>query len=130
MRTGSFSLQLSNFTNEATEELTRTQRAIIFELAKSIVMDSPVDRGTFRGNWRFSFSPAQQQLDIQDKGGGATLAELQRFIDGFNGGTMWLLNGMKYGLMLEYGHSKKAPQGMVRRNVSRINAIVARISKA
>ena len=42
--------------------LTRTQRAIIFELAKSIVMDSPVDRGTFRGNWRISFSPAQQQL--------------------------------------------------------------------
>ena len=130
MRTGSFSLQLSNFTNEATEELTRTQRAIIFELAKSIVMDSPVDRGTFRGNWRFSFSPAQKQLDIQDKGGGATLAELQRFIDGFNGGTMWLLNGMPYGLPLEYGHSKKAPQGMVRGNVARINAIVARISKA
>ena len=130
MRTGSFSLQLSNFTNEATEELTRTQRAIIFELAKSIVMDSPVDRGTFRGNWRFSFSPAQQQLDIHDKGGGATLAELQRFIDGFNGGTMWLLNGMPYGQMLEYGYSAKAPQGMVRRNVSRINAIVARISKA
>ena len=130
MRTGSFALQLSNFTNEAAEELTRTQRAIIFELAKSIVMDSPVDRGTFRGNWRFSFSPAQQQLDIQDKGGGATLAELQNFIDGFNGGTMWLLNGMPYGGPLEYGYSAKAPQGMVRRNVARINAIVARISKA
>ena len=130
MRTGSFALQLSNFTNEATEDLTRTQRAIIFELAKSIVMDSPVDRGTFRGNWRFSFSQAQQQLDIQDKGGGATLAELQRFIDGFNGGTMWLLNGLSYGLPLEYGHSKKAPNGFVRRNVARINAIVARISKA
>ena len=69
-------------------------------------------------------------ITCQDKGGGATLAELQNFIDGFNGGTMWLLNGMKYGLMLEYGHSKKAPQGFVRRNVSRINAIVARISKA
>lgn len=130
MRTGSFALQLSNFTNEAAEELTRTQRAIIFELAKSIVMDSPVDRGTFRGNWRFSFSPAQQQLDIQDKGGGATLAELQRFIAGFNGGTMWLLNGMPYGGPLEYGYSAKAPQGFVRRNVARINAIVARISRA
>ena len=130
MRTGSFALQLSNFTNEATEDLTRTQRAIIFELAKSIVMDSPVDRGTFRGNWRFSFSPAQQQLDIQDKGGGATLAELQRFIDGFNGGTMWLLNGMPYGHLLAFGYSAKAPQGMVRRNVARINAIVARITRA
>lgn len=127
MRTGSFSMQLSNFTKEATEKLTRKQRAIIFELAKSIVMDSPVDRGTFRGNWRFSFSHDQKQLDIQDKGGGKTLTELLNFLEGFNGGTMWLLNGLPYGLNLEYGSSKKAPQGMVRRNVARINAIVARM---
>lgn len=127
MRTGSFSLQLSNFTKEATEALTRKQRAIIFEMAKSIVMDSPVDRGTFRGNWRFSFSHDQKQLEIQDKGGGKTLAELLNFLEGFNGGTMWLLNGLPYGGPLEYGHSKKAPSGMVRRNVARINAIVARM---
>ncbi|MGL4354137.1 MAG: hypothetical protein ACRCTP_09515 [Aeromonas popoffii] len=120
-------MQLSNFTKEATEKLTRKQRAIIFELAKSIVMDSPVDRGTFRGNWRFSFNHDQRKLEVHDRGGGATLAELQRFIDGFNGGTMWLLNGMPYGLNLEYGSSRQAPGGMVRRNVSRINAIVARI---
>jgi len=127
MMAGSFALQLSNFTKEATEDLTRTQRAIIFELAKSIVMDSPVDRGTFRGNWRFSFSHDQKQLDIQDKGGSKTLAELLNFLEGFNGGTMWLLNGLSYGVPLEYGHSKKAPQGFVRRNVARINAIVARM---
>lgn len=127
MRAGSFSMQLSNFTKETTEVLTRKQRAIIFELAKSIVMDSPVDRGTFRGNWRFSFSHDQKQLDIQDKSGSKTLAELLNFLEGFNGGTMWLLNGLPYGGPLEYGHSKKAPQGMVRRNVSRINAIVARM---
>lgn len=120
-------MQLSNFTKETTEKLTRKQRAIIFELAKSIVMDSPVDRGTFRGNWRFSFSPAQQQLDIQDKGGSKTLAELLNFLEGFNGGTMWLLNGLPYGLNLEYGSSKKAPNGFVRRNVSRINSIVGRV---
>lgn len=127
MRTGSFSMQLSNFTKETTEVLTRKQRAIIFELAKSIVMDSPVDRGTFRGNWRFSFNHDQKQLDIQDKGGGKTLSELLNFLEGFNGGTMWLLNGLSYGVPLEYGHSKKAPQGFVRRNVARINAIVARM---
>ena len=127
MRAGSFSVQLSNFTKEATEVLTRKQRAIIFELAKSIVMDSPVDRGTFRGNWRFSFSHDQKQLEIQDKGGSKTLADLLNFLEGFNGGTMWLLNGLPYGGPLEYGHSKKAPSGMVRRNVARINAIVARM---
>lgn len=130
MRTGSFSLQLSNFTNGAASELIKQQREIIFELGKSIVLDSPVHRGTFRGNWRFSYDNKQIQLDRQDKTGAQVLAELRAFVDGFNGGTMWMLNGMKYGLMLEYGHSAKAPQGFVRRNVSRINAIVARISKA
>lgn len=127
MRAGSFSLQFSRFTNEATEALTRKQRAIIFELSKYIVMDSPVDRGTFRGNWRFSFSPTQQQLDTQDPSGAKTIMNLSSFLDGFNGGTIWLLNGMPYGLNLEYGSSKKAPSGMVRRNVARINAIVAKI---
>ena len=130
MRTGSFALQLSNFTNGTANELIKQQRELIFELGKSIVLDSPVDWGTFRGNWRFSYDNKQIQLDRQDKTGAQVLAELRAFVDGFNGGTMWLLNGMPYGLPLEYGHSKKAPQGMVRRNVSRINAIVARISKA
>ena len=125
-----FALQMSNFANEAGELLTKQQRDIIWELGKAIVMDTPVDKGTLRGNWRPSYSPAQRQLDIQDKSGAQALAELQRFLDGFNGGTMYLLNGMPYAGPIEYGYSAKAPQGMVRRNVSRINAIVARISKA
>ena len=128
MRTGSFALQLSNFTNEATEELTRTQRAIIFELAKAIVMDSPVDKGTFRGNWRFSFQHDQRQLDRQDPSGAIVLGELQAFLDGYNSGEMWLLNGMPYGVPLEYGHSRiKAPDGFIRRNIARINSIVGRV---
>ena len=103
------------------------QRDIIFELGKFIVLDSPVDKGTFRGNWRFSYNDKQIQLDRQDKTGAQVLAELRAFVDGFNGGTMYLLNGMPYGVALEYGWSQQAPSGFVRRNVARINAIVARM---
>ena len=126
-RSGSFSLQLTRASREIMEAVTLRQRWIIFELAKAIVMDSPVDKGTFRGNWRFSFNHDQQQLNRQDPSGATVLAELQAFIDNYNGGSMWLLNGMRYGLPLEYGHSRRAPQGMVRRNIARINEIVARV---
>ena len=126
-RSGSFALQLTQAGKEIMEAVTLRQRWIIFELAKAIVMDSPVDKGTFRGNWRFSFNHDQQQLNREDPSGATVLGELQSFINGYNSGEMWLLNGLNYGLPLEYGHSKKAPGGMVRRNIARINQIVARV---
>ena len=126
-RSGSFALQLTRASKEIMEAVTLRQRWIIFELAKAIVMDSPVDKGTFRGNWRFSFNHDQQQLNRQDPSGATVLGELQSFINGYNSGEMWLLNGLNYGLPLEYGHSRKAPQGMVRRNIARINSIVGRV---
>ncbi|MGL4350052.1 MAG: hypothetical protein ACRCT2_05685, partial [Plesiomonas shigelloides] len=96
MRAGSFSLQLSKFCRGSPQELLERQRDIICELGKFIVLDSPVDRGTFRGNWRFSYDDKQIQLDRQDRKGAKVLAELRAFVDGFNGGTMYLLNGMPY----------------------------------
>ena len=126
-RSGSFALQLTQASKEVMEAVTLRQRWIIFELAKAIVMDSPVDKGTFRGNWRFSFSHDQQQLNRQDPSGATVLAELQSFINGYNSGEMWLLNGMRYGTKLEYGYSRKAPGGMIRRNIARINSIVGRV---
>lgn len=126
-RSGSFALQLTRASKEIMESVTLRQRWIIFELAKAIVMDSPVDKGTFRGNWRFSFNHDQQQLDREDHSGATVLGELQSFINGYNSGGMWLLNGMRYGTKLEYGYSKKAPGGMIRRNMARINQIVARV---
>ena len=126
-RSGSFALQLTRASKEIMEAVTLRQRWIIFELAKAIVMDSPVDKGTFRGNWRFSFNHDQQQLNRQDPSGATVMAELQSFINGYNSGEMWLLNGLSYGLPLEYGHSRKAPNGFVRRNIARINEIVARV---
>ena len=126
-RSGSFAIQLTRANKEIMEAVTLRQRWIIFELAKAIVMDSPVDKGTFRGNWRFSFNHDQQQLDREDTSGAIVLAELQSFLDGYNGGSMWLLNGMRYGTKLEYGYSRKAPGGMIRRNIARINSIVGRV---
>ena len=123
MRTGSFSLQLSSAIGEIKEDVKRKQNAIIFELGRAIIMDSPVDTGMFRGNWRWSYSPAQMEIDRQDKSGQQAINELTGFLNSFNGGQMWMLNGLPYGNRLEYGYSKKAPQGFVRRNIARINQI-------
>ncbi|MEG1651946.1 MAG: hypothetical protein RR390_00460 [Hafnia sp.] len=124
MRKGSFSLQLSSAIGEIKEGVKRKQNAIIFELGRAIIMDTPVDTGMLRGNWRWSYSPAQMEIDRQDKSGQQAISELTGFLNGFNGGQMWMLNGQPYAGVIEYdGHSKKSPHGMVRRNVARINKI-------
>ena len=120
MRAGSFSIQLREATREAAADVVARQNAIIFELGRSFVMDSPVDTGMFRGNWRYSYNSNHMIIDEPDKSGQKSIAALTAFLKGFNGGEMWILNGIKYGTALEYGHSKKAPQGMVRRNIARI----------
>lgn len=121
-------MQLGQAGKEVTDKLRKKQNDIIFELGRAIIMDSPVDTGLFRGNWRFSYQPTQQKLDRIDTTGQQAINELTAFLNGFNGGVMWMLNGLPYGVRLEYGWSKvKAPDGMVRRNISRINAIVAKL---
>lgn len=120
-------MQLGQAGKEVTDKLRKKQNDIIFELGRAIIMDSPVDTGLFRGNWRFSYQPTQQKLDRIDTTGQQAINELTAFLNGFNGGVMWMLNGLPYGVRLEYGWSSKAPDGMVRRNISRINAIVAKL---
>jgi len=46
------------------------------------------------------------------------------------GQTVYLLNNLPYSVPLEYGHSKKAPQGMVRMTLARFQQIVDDVVRA
>lgn len=130
-RAGSFSFQLSRATEAIKEEIIQKQNRIILKLFSAFVMDSPVDKGSFRGSWFVSYgSPdLEQRYDAPENGiskSAATQMSTDRmvgFLAGFNGGVMWITNNQSYAQRLEYGWSKQAPQGMVRRNVARFNEI-------
>lgn len=65
-------------------------------LYSSIVSETPVDTGHAKEGWKLDIQPEKAEI----------------------------INPVDYIIYLEYGHSKQAPQGMVRKNVQKWNQIV------
>lgn len=128
----SFSGDLSRFVIRATEASDQTRRAICLELFGSIVADTPVDSGRARGNWQTNVgSPKTGEINRSDPAphgsppGATVQAEISGNL-GTLGDTVYFSNNLPYIGRLEFdGWSGQAPEGMVRRNVSRIQQLVA-----
>lgn len=81
--------------------------------------------GRFRANWGVSIgSPFQGTNEDHDKTpvgnrGGKTIADAEWKGAAWNGrGSIYLNNNVPYSVVLERGHSKQAPSGMVRLTVA------------
>lgn len=74
--------------------------------------------GRFRGNWQVSFnSPSQGETGVIDKSGSETLTSGSAVLAQFNAANdyvIYFVNNVPYAVRLEFGHSKQAPNGMVR----------------
>ena len=118
------------------------RRAIITELFGSVIKDTPVDTGRARANWQTEINaPKTNELNTTDKTGAGARAEVVAKTNASRwGDSLHLTNNLPYIFKLEYGgypnpprttsgktvngFSKQAPQGMFRRNILRITAIV------
>lgn len=99
-----------------------------FELAERVVTRTPVDTGFARGSWYSAIGSASPKAGAPDPSGGAALAAMSAiFLDIKGGEKVYVLNNCQYIEALEYGHSKQAPQGMVRRTIQEAPQIVATI---
>jgi len=79
--------------------------------------------GRFRGNWQVTFNvPASVELDRVDPSGMDTLKDgieqIGRYTYGIQ--SIYFTNNLPYSVRLEFGHSKQAPNGIVR--VAALNA--------
>ncbi|AWK14211.1 hypothetical protein SK355_03860 [Candidatus Fukatsuia symbiotica] len=73
--------------------------------------------GRFRGNWQVTFDvPAETETGRIDPRGNLTLTEGMQQLTQFTPGTqaIYFSNTVPYAYRLEFGHSKQAPNGMVR----------------
>ena len=72
--------------------------------------------GRFRANWQIGIGAANESVtDDIDRAGGATIARLTAVAKAAKaGGVIYITNSLPYADRLERGHSKQAPQGMVR----------------
>lgn len=127
---GRFEQQLRQFGVQAAEKVDRIRRASALELFKLVIYATPVDTGRLRGNWQTTVgSPAAAELARVDPGGSAAMAEAMTNLGGLLD-VVWFVNNLPYAEAIEYGHSKQAPEGMVRRHVAQWPRIVAAKAKA
>jgi hypothetical protein len=85
--------------------------------------------GRLRGNWRCSLAMPDETVSGEFDFPSASAA-LSAVNDTCNAAdrkkTLWLSNSLPYAYRIEYeGHSRQAPEGMVRRNVTRIKGIIS-----
>lgn len=124
---GSFAAQIGAFRVGSLQAADRVRRAITLKLFGAIIMDTPVDTGRLRGNWRTAVA-APNLVTTDNTAVGVAQAELQANLgDGVGKDvTVFCANNLPYAYRIEYegwSHTK-APEGMVRRNVARISNLV------
>ena len=127
----SFELQMKEFENMTAEKSELLFKKVCFDLSNSIIMDTAVDKGTARGNWQPDINSIQNDvLEIEDKSGNATVAKVANQTNNLKLGQYFTLtNNLPYILRLEYGWSKKSPQGMIGINIMRFQNFVNKANK-
>lgn len=126
-KNGSFEQDLSRFANNALASFEQLFTDVVIQVGEIIVNFSPVDTGRFRANWRFSVERPNTAVDWEDydKEGDNKIAELVAFANTLTAGQkVFIANSLPYAIPLEYGHSKKAPRGMVRVTLAQFEQIV------
>lgn len=119
-----FGAQVREITKRTRIKLENVVEKITLELARRVILATPVDTGALRGNWFSSYEAPNTSfnIDIQDPGGTNTITKVSASI---NGGQMmnkvwYLTNSLPYAYRIEYegwSHTK-APAGMVRVSIS------------
>lgn len=123
----SFTLDVKAFCDKAKKNQETVMRAVSLKLFSAIIKASPVDTGRFRMNWQISgATPAEGITNAVDPSGNGAIGRVTNYVTGSkNWSEFTLTNNLPYAQRLEYGYSKQAPQGMVRTNVARFNALLA-----
>lgn len=120
-----FDLALKAEIEDAPEMTAKVQRALALEALRGVVLMTPVDTGRARGNWQVTHdTPASGELDVEDKGGRATIAKGAAEVARIRPYEFtWLANNLPYIESLEKGSSKQAPLGMVGVTAARLSMI-------
>lgn len=106
-------------------------QGVYIRLFSAVILDTPVDTGRARGNWQISTTaPATGEVYNNDRSGRSAIALVNSFKIK-NNRVVYLTNNLPYINRLEFdGHSKQAPAGMVRKNVTRFEKLLRRAAKA
>ncbi|WP_256577679.1 MULTISPECIES: HK97 gp10 family phage protein [unclassified Pseudomonas] len=129
---GAFAATLEQFKLDALEAIEQALQDVVIQIGQSLISLSPVDTGRFKGNWQLTQGgPADHSLITTDPEGTEALAKLIAGAGALTlGESVYIVNTLIYAIPLEYGHSQKAPSGMVRVTLDRFQQIVDDVVRA
>ena len=108
-------------------------RATLFEVSTAIIKDTPADTGRARGNWQASVgrgATGEVSVGSVRSGEAKAIADVDQTVSVAVGDLYYLTNNLPYIERLEYGWSKQAPGGMVRKNMQNFNRLFVKNLKA
>lgn len=134
----SFALDVKAFCDKAKKNPETVMRQVSIKLFSAIIKASPVDTGRFRMNWQASGSaPASGTTVATDHSGGKAISAVAEYVlKAPDWSEFTMANNLPYANVIEYGgypgdgpntvggFSKQAPQGVVRVNTTRFNALL------
>jgi len=122
---------MHNYTINLGKQTDEVVRGTLFDLSSAIIKDTPVDTGRLRGNWMASVNKRHNRTTKRtDSTGNSTIGQISQDIQLMGlGHTFYLMNNLPYAERIEYGYSGQAPQGMVRKNIARLQSMLDRQSK-
>lgn len=120
MSNSKFASQLKKFRTKTMIDANEFRKGLNVELMSAVIMDTPVDTGALRGSWRTTVgAPSTDESERKDKTGEVAIQEARKNQGEMND-TIYFVNKMPYAMDIEFGGSpKKAPEGMVRKNLAR-----------
>ena len=102
-------------------------RRLALELARRIILKTPVDTGQARGNWFATTGAVPANSFVKgetDRPGDRTIARAAAEVEkGRMGTKIRLYNGVPYIRALENGRSGQAPNGMVALSIAEVQAL-------
>ena len=108
-------------------------RATLFEVSTAIIKETPADTGRARGNWQASVgrgASGEVSVDSVRSGEARAISNVDQTVSVAVGDMYYLTNNLPYIERLEYGWSKQAPNGMVRKNVQQFNRLLVKNLRA
>lgn len=124
-----FAAAIGKFALKSEDRLKRVATGAALELARAVVMATPVDTGRARGNWvcEVGGDAGGRETGRLDKDGDATLRAIAEALEGYKAGDrISVANSLPYIIALEYGSSAQAPNGMLRLAAQRFQDIIRR----
>lgn len=123
-----FSGDIGKFKKKTERAAEMVFRGTAIDLSRRVIMRTPVDEGTARGNWQMGVNKIPVGvLDTTDKSGAKTIETVNAEIGKFKlGDSLFLINNLPYIGALEDGHSDQRPAGMVKVSIVEYQAIVKR----